>query len=157
MLKQGLPVRRVFLWRKGAMRCCRPLQPGEMGMLSPLPGPQEPFSFLSICLSLLFIPVHFPRPTSGPFISREFLLAVSGSDYLQGSMFHVGGQIPSMHFLSNTPLVPVSVPKCTALFALTTRKLTDRQFVALSAEPSGYSCSINLSLLLPSWPFSPLS
>lgn len=93
------------------MRCLRPLQPGEMGMLSPLPGPQEPFPFLSMCLSLLSTLVHFPRPTSGPFISREFPLAVSGSDYLQGSVFHVGGQIPSMHFLSNTLLVPVSVPK----------------------------------------------
>lgn len=101
-------------------------------MLSGRPGPQQPFSFQSICLSLLPTLVRFPRPTSGPFISREFLLAVSASDYTQGSMFHAGGQIPSVHFLINTPLVPVSVPKYTALFALTTRKLTDRQTVCSS-------------------------
>ena len=90
-------------------------------MLSPLPGPQQPFSFLSLCLSLFYALICFPRPTSGPFPSRESLLAVPASGYLQGFMFHVQGQIPSMHFL----MVTVSVPKYTALFALPTRKFRE--------------------------------
>lgn len=94
-------------------------------MLSPLPGPQKSFSFLSLCLSLFSTLVYVPRTTSGPFTSRESLLAVLDSDYLQGSVFHLEGQIPSMDFLINTPLATVSVPKYTDLFALTTRKLIE--------------------------------
>lgn len=112
-------------------------------MLSPLPVPSS--SSLS-CPSYVF-PYSPPLSTvQGPpqaFFSRESLFAVPASSYLQGPMFIVGGQRGSGHFLTNTSLVTVSVPKSIALFALTAR---DRQGVAFSAKPSGNKHSINLLL-----------
>lgn len=121
------------------------LQTLEDGVLSPLPGPQQLFSFLPcLCLSLFSILVHCSRPTSGLLFQGVFACCssqqLSPRAHVPCRRTEMQRAFPHKHFIGSCISAQVYCPVCFDCQG------AHRQGVAFSAEPSGSKHSINLLL-----------